>query len=240
VPTAPATAHTPPADSARLAARAVAGAVAVIALDALLLGLALGGPRALLAHTRALALLAVWGAGGIVLALMRPVRTHAPVALERESKASLIALLVVPVVTPAVGALGERLDLFPWFARAPIEWAGVALVAVGLGVRIAAMARLGSRFSPLVTVQQSHALETGGIYSTIRHPGYLGALLACLGGMLAFGSALSLPLVLSFAGLLGARMDREERLLERHFGDDYARYRRGTGRLLPRPWSTRG
>jgi len=55
-----------------------AGALAVTALDALLLLAALGGMRALLGHTRALALLAVWAVGGIVLALLRPVRCTSP------------------------------------------------------------------------------------------------------------------------------------------------------------------
>jgi len=230
----------PETGSAGRAASAVAGALAVAALDALLLLAALGGVGALLAHRRALALLAVWAAGGIVLALLRPVRHHEPVAIDRESRLALVALLVVPLVTPAVAALGERFAVAPWFAWAPLEWAGVAVVAAGLGVRIAAMVQLGSRFSPLVTVQRGHVLETGGIYAWVRHPGYFGALLACTGAMLAFGSALPLPLVLLFLALLRARIAREEVLLERHFGDEFRGYRRRTGGLVPRFGLPRG
>lgn len=215
--------------------RATLGALAVTALDALLLIAAMGGPGALLRHHRALALLAVWAAGGVVLALLRPVRLHEPVALKPESKFALVALLVVPLLAPAVGAVGERFALLPWFAWAFVEWAGVVAVAVGLAVRIAAMARLGSRFSPLVSVQRGHALETRGIYAWVRHPGYFGALLACAGAMLAFGSALSLPLVVLFYGLLLSRIAREERMLEQHFGDAFRDYRTRTGGLLPRP-----
>jgi protein-S-isoprenylcysteine O-methyltransferase Ste14 len=216
------------------ASRAIAGALAVTALDALLLVAALGSVQALIEHRRALALLTVWAAGGIVLALLRPVRAHDPVELEHEPRSLLVALLAVPLLTPPVAALGERLGLFPWFANASLEWAGIAAVALGLGVRIAAMAQLGSRFSPLVTVQRDHLLETRGIYSRIRHPGYSGALLACAGAMFVFGSALALPLVLLFATLLRARVGREERLLEQHFGDEFRRYRERTGGLLPR------
>jgi protein-S-isoprenylcysteine O-methyltransferase Ste14 len=68
----------------------------------------------------------------------------------------------------------------------------------------------------------------------VRHPGYLGSLLACAGAMLAFGSALALPLVAAFALLLRARIAREEALLERHFGDEWRAYRARTGALLPR------
>jgi len=214
-------------------ARAVTGSLAVTALDAALLALALGGVDALLVHGRALALLAIGFVGGAVLALVRPVRTHDPQATSAEPKLAFVALFVLPLLVPPVAALGERLQVFPWFARPAIEWVGVALVALGLGIRIVAMATLGSRFSPIVAVQKGHALETRGIYARVRHPGYLGSALACAGGMLAFGSALALPLVLLFGGLIRQRIAREERVLAEHFGDAYRRYRDRTGALLP-------
>jgi protein-S-isoprenylcysteine O-methyltransferase Ste14 len=214
--------------------RACLGALAVTAIDAALLGLALGGLPALLRHHRALALLAVWAVGGVTLALVRPVRVHDPVASERESPALLLGLLLVPLATPPVSALGERFGVLPWLAHPVVEWAGVALAGLGLAVRIAAMARLGSRFSPLVTVQRDHRLETTGLYGVVRHPGYLGALLACAGSALTFGSAASWPLVVAFAALVWRRVTREERLLAQHFGDDYQAYRARTGALWPR------
>ena len=208
--------------------------MASTALDFALLALALGGPAAVLATPRAVAVLVVWFAGACTLAWLRPVREHDANAIEREHRAGFIALFVLPLVTPAVSAAGRRFGVLPWFAS---EWAdgiGVALVALGLAVRIAAMARLGSRFSPLVAVQRTHALERGGPYAAVRHPGYLGSLLACVGAMLAFGSALALPLVAAFALLLRARIALEESLLERTFGDEWRRYRERTHALLPR------
>jgi protein-S-isoprenylcysteine O-methyltransferase Ste14 len=242
VPNAPNAPPRAPWGSARAIAGALAGALAVAAFDALLLALALGGVPALLAHPRALTLLGIWTAGGIVLALLRPVRNQAPVATEREPGYALVLLLLLPLATPPIAALGERLALFPLLPGNPpaLEWAGVAAVAVGLAARIAGMARLGPRFSPLVTVQQGHVLEQRGIYAIVRHPGYAGSLLACAGAMFAFGSGLALPLVASFAGLLQARIAREERLLERHFGDEFDRYRERTGGLWPRLWGRRG
>lgn len=215
-------------------ARAVAGSLAVTALDAALLGLALGGPGPLLAHPRALALLAVWGVGGLVLALLHPVRRHEPIDAEPEPLLGFAALFLVPLLTPPTAALGERLGVLPWLARGELEWAGVAMVAAGLIIRIAAMAQLGSRFAPVVSVQRDHVLETRGLYAWLRHPGYLGSALACAGAMFAFGSALAAPLVILFLELLRRRIQREERALERHFGDEFRRYRARTGGLLPR------
>jgi protein-S-isoprenylcysteine O-methyltransferase Ste14 len=215
-------------------ARDIAGAIGVWVVDAALLAAALGGLDALRAHTRALALLAVWGAGGLVLSIARPVRNQRPIARRGESPLILIALLLLPLSAPPVAALGERLGLLPWLAIPAMEWAGVALAAVGFALRLAAMLQLGSRFSPLVVVQEGHRLETRGAYARVRHPGYLGAWLACAGSVLAFGSALAWPLVAAFAMVLRARVRREESLLEQHFGDAWRVYRERTGALFPR------
>ena len=136
--------------------------------------------------------------------------------------------------TPLLSALGERYGVWPLPGGPALRWGGVALSAFGFGVRILAMRRLGSRFSPLIEVQRRHPLETDGIYARVRHPGYLGAWLCNLGVVLAFGSAVTLPLAVLMAVALESRMRREERALEGHFGDDYRRYRERTGRVLPR------
>ena len=82
-------------------------------------------------------------------------------------------------------------------------------------------------------MQRVHDLETSGLYGSVRHPGYLGACLASLGGVLAFGGGLGLPLVAAMCLLLWNRAAREESLLERHFGDRYRDYRARTGRFVP-------
>lgn len=235
---APAVAHRRPGLWAALAA--VTGALVVTGFDAVLLAAALGGLPALLAHPRALALLGVWGAGAITLALARPVRTHDPAQTRAEPVWMLPTLFLVPLATAPVSALGERFALLPWFALPAFEWSGIVLAALGYALRIAAMTRLGSRFSPLVSVQRTHALETGGVYALVRHPGYVGSWLACAGAMLAFGSALALPLLLLFLAALTNRLRREERLLEERFGDEFRRYRARTGALWPRFASGRG
>ena len=208
-------------------------ALLVTALDALLLTLALGGLAALLGHARALSLLVVWAVGAVFLAWLRPVRGSTAATVERESPLVLIALFLIPLLTPPLAALSERLLLWQLPGGAALRWVGVALAALGLGVRIAAMTQLGPRFSPLVALQKEHTLETRGLYARIRHPGYLGAWLAALGAALAFGGGLALPLVAAMALLLSDRATREEALLERRFGDDYRRYRAQSGRFVP-------
>jgi protein-S-isoprenylcysteine O-methyltransferase Ste14 len=218
----------------------VVGSLAVTALDAALLMLALGGIPALVAHRRALALLAVWLGGGLVLSLLRPVRVHDPVATIAESPATIAALFFIPLFVPALSAYGERVGLLPLPGGALLRWGGVFVSGAGLALRIGAMARLGSRFSPLLVTQRDHVLETAGPYAFVRHPGYLGTLLVAIGTVLAFGSAAGFALVVPLTIILDRRSRREEALLEREFGEAFRVWRARTGRLLPRVRSNSG
>lgn len=214
--------------------RSLAGMLLVLALDAALLAVGVGGLPSLLHHPRALALLAVWAAGGSCLALLRPVRTRDPVERRADQRLVVAVLFLVPLVAPMLSAWCERLGWWPLPGGAALRWAGVALAAAGFALRILAMRRLGSRFSPLIEVQRGHVLETGGVYARVRHPGYAGAWLANLGAILAFGSGATLALALVMALAQEARVRREEAALEAAFGDEYRRYRERTGRYLPR------
>ena len=214
--------------------RTLVTALIVTALDAALLALALGGAGALAHHARALALVSIWGVTTLVLGFLRPVRAQDVVESAPGQRMLLLALFLIPLLTPPLSALGERMGWFPLPGGAPLRWAGVVLAAAGLALRIAAMDRLGPRFAPVVAVQREHALETGGPYARIRHPGYLGAGLANLGAALAFGSAIGLVGAALMALALHTRMEAEEALLARRFGDEFARYRARTGRVLPR------
>jgi len=209
------------------------GAAAATLLDALLLALALGGTRALLAHPRALALLAVWFVGALVLGTLRPVRAKAG-TVRNADPWLLVALLVLPLAASPLAAWGERIGVGLLPGGALRGWAGVVLVALGLALRIAAMSRLGSRFDPTVAILPGHALETGGLYASMRHPGYTGAWLAALGGALTFDGGFGLIAVALMGVALGARVRSEERVLAEHFGEAWRVYRGRTGAFWPR------
>lgn len=214
--------------------RSIVSALLVLALDAALLALGLGDPELLVRDPRALALLVVSGVAGLALALLRPVRGQ-DLAAKSPDPLVMLALLVLPLAAAPLGAFGARRALATLPFANTVSWCGVALVAGGLALRIAAMARLGRRFSPLVALQKGHVLETGGPYAFVRHPGYLGSLLACVGGALAFGSAVALPVPALMLAAQLARVRREERMLAVRFSDEWARYAARTGALLPRP-----
>lgn len=210
-------------------------ALVVLALESALLAFALGGWAALRASPQAIALLVVWGISGVALAWLRPIGRQDVVRFERDALV-MLALLILPYSIPFVSAAGRR---FPagQFAPAwamPLAWGGVFVAALGLLLRVASMRQLGARFSPLIALQREHALETTGWYARVRHPGYLGSLLASLGAALAFGNWVALPLWGLMVVAQWLRVRREERLLAAHFGEPWARYVARTGALLPR------
>ena len=92
---------------------------------------------------------------------------------------------------------------------------------------------LGNRFSGLVAIQPGHTLVTSGIYHIIRHPSYLGLLVASLGWGLAFRSGVGVLLAALLIPPLVARIQAEERLLRSEFGAEYDTYRGRTSRLIP-------
>jgi protein-S-isoprenylcysteine O-methyltransferase Ste14 len=212
----------------------VGRALLALAVEAALLAWGLGGLAALLASPRALALLAIWGVTGITLSIVRPVRGQDIARAERDPGA-MVVLAVVPLAIPGVAAWGGRLGIWRLPAPELLGWAGVLLSALGLWIRVSAMRQLGARFSPLVALQREHGLETTGWYSFVRHPGYLGALLASWGAAITFGSALAVPLVLVMTIVQWRRAGREDALLASHFGDAWRAYAARTGALLPRP-----
>jgi protein-S-isoprenylcysteine O-methyltransferase Ste14 len=206
-----------------------AGALAAWALDVVLLAVGTGGVAALIAHRRALALLGVWAAGGLALAWARPARPKEPGARTGDAPLVLATLVLVPLLAPALAAWCERAGIAPLPGGPALRWTGVVLAAAGLALRIAGMRRLGTRFAPVIEVRDTQALETGGVYAWMRHPGYVGACVATLGAMLAFGSGAPLLLELPMIAATVARARREERALEARYGDEWRGYRARVG-----------
>jgi protein-S-isoprenylcysteine O-methyltransferase Ste14 len=109
------------------------------------------------------------------------------------------------------------------------------LVFLGLCIRAYAMAHLLGDAS--ITIKKPIRILKYGPYRFIRHPAYLGSMLF-FGGL--FGMFFTVPqaLVLSYLFLhfILDRIEREERLLIRHFGDEYLMYMSGTKKLIPFVW----
>jgi len=126
-------------------------------------------------------------------------------------------------------------DRRAWFVVEGDQWryVGLVLFLAGTTIRLVGANTLGRQCSGLVTIQDHHQLMQAGIYGVVRHPMYLGLLLEMPGFALIFRSRLAILYFMVCLLLVSLRIQQEEALLRRHFGDEYEAYCRRTRRLIP-------
>ena len=116
------------------------------------------------------------------------------------------------------------------------DWAraaGASVCVVGLLMTLWARCTLGGNWNSAVTFKQGHELIRTGPYRLVRHPIYTGLLVMALGTALDFGQLrcwLALPLI---AAAFWIKLKREEKLLLRHFPDEYPAYQEQVKALVP-------
>lgn len=128
----------------------------------------------------------------------------------------------------------ERARLPEFLPRAGlIPWIGIACIAGATVLRMAAISALGQRFTSSLQIHPD-GLVTRGVFSRLRHPSYLGALLLLIGAGLSLSSALGLVLMAAIMlPLVLRRIKDEELLLAREHGKSWDSYVARTRRLLP-------
>lgn len=121
-----------------------------------------------------------------------------------------------------------------WFLPGDLWPVGLAVAAVGIGVRVWAIVTLGRFFSPVVQIERDHRIVRAGPYRWVRHPSYTGLLLTLVGVGLTVGAVTGVALALAIAAVpFGYRIRVEERALAARFGAEWTEYARSTWRLFP-------
>ena len=197
-----------------------------------------------------------YGLGGVVLILLFVIqsevrfgakaRSSQAGATDRQSSLALTATTLVPIAGFAfamkyahvaaarpqgwmVWLFGESLPGLPASA-----WAATAVGLAGMGLRLWAVLTLRERYTRTLLTHGDHAIERGGPYRLVRHPGYLGSLL-CLNGV-AFTSGSAPVFAASLLATVGGyayRIRAEDRMLVDALGEPYAQYRREVSALIP-------
>jgi protein-S-isoprenylcysteine O-methyltransferase Ste14 len=109
---------------------------------------------------------------------------------------------------------------------------GVLFLAVGGGLLLAGLLRLGRGLTPLPYPKEGGTLVQSGPFALVRHPMYGGGLVLALGWALWTRSWLALGYVVVLFVFLDLKSRREERWLTERF-PEYADYRRRVRKLVP-------
>ncbi len=150
------------------------------------------------------------------------------------------------VIAPVVGLGGGLIPLvagldvlFGWSPQFSLALKVAALMMIVAGYGLGTYAMLENQFfSGLVRLQtdRGHRVVSGGPYRWLRHPGYVGALLAFLGTPLLLDSRWAFLPAILIAIVMIVRTALEDRFLQAELPGyrDYAR--RVRYRLLPGVW----
>lgn len=115
---------------------------------------------------------------------------------------------------------------------------GLALLTIDLWLLGQVKRGLGWRvlvgLPELMPKKEPAPVAASGIYARLRHPRYLGMMLAWTGAVLLTGATRLAALVAVFIGLALIITELEERELLGRLGEAYADYRRRVPRFLPR------
>jgi len=117
-----------------------------------------------------------------------------------------------------------------------LVWGAVALavMALGVGVRIWAAVTLGRYYTTALRTTGGQRVVTSGPYGLVRHPGYLGEILIWTGLAVVSSNLVLLFLIPAmFVAVYLYRISGEEKMLVNELGDDYVAYQRRTRKLVP-------
>lgn len=150
---------------------------------------------------------------------------------------SVVLIIVMSLVSTIIPVVDWAYFLGPAKTNIPATVLGFIILWSGVILRSYSIKTLGKHFTPTVQLQKDHALITSGPYSVIRHPSYLGALLAIVGIAIFFNSLAGA--VAAFVAMMIAytiRINVEEKALISLFGNVYTNYQKQTKKLIPYLW----
>ena len=142
-----------------------------------------------------------------------------------------VVLLIALVFLPRRSSLAWPLDV--------LEFLGILLMIAGLGLLLISLLSLGRALTPTPVPVTGAGLRTSGIYGIVRHPIYVGVLVAGLGFTLAVGSVWQVIAWFCLLGFFLGKAFWEDRLLAERHGVAWYDYADYVGGFFPRLWANR-
>ena len=147
-------------------------------------------------------------------------------------------IMLIPLIWFYVDSLKSQADLQAyWEANRFLEWFGLNVSLLGLGIRVLAIGFSADHTSGRNTSagQIADSINQTGLYACLRHPLYLGNFFMWLGPVLFTENPL---FFLGFTALYFLYYERimyaEEAFLHEKFGDQYMNYSKRVPAIIPK------
>jgi len=151
-----------------------------------------------------------------------------------EDKGTLRIIWITLLIAMTAGCIVKSSVAAPIINSVSITYIGLFLIVFGMVFRFYAIWSLGKMFTVDITIREGHKLKKDGIYKYIRHPAYTGAIISFIGFGFSVNNWISLLIVaIPVISAMIIRINAEEKMLMKQFGDEYARYMKRTRRLMP-------
>jgi protein-S-isoprenylcysteine O-methyltransferase Ste14 len=132
-----------------------------------------------------------------------------------------------------LGTVVDSLLKLPTVSSMLAATLGVVLLALGFLLRLWAVVHFYNHNMRVISLEPQGSLVTAGPYRYSRNPLYLGANVFCFfGAALLFGSPTALVMTAVHLPFVNLIIRREERQLERKFGDRFRAYEKQVRRWL--------
>lgn len=111
--------------------------------------------------------------------------------------------------------------------------AGLIIYLIFSWIQIWAYKSLGESYSQDIVIFKDHKLADKGPFKLIRHPQYLSQILVDIGGGFATVSYILIPIAIIQIPILIMRASFEEKILSKHFKEEFEQYKKSRGFMLP-------
>ncbi len=110
---------------------------------------------------------------------------------------------------------------------------GLAVYLVFSWIQVWAYKTLGENYSQEIVIFKNHQLIKKGPFKFVRHPQYVSQILMDLGASFAVMSYIILPIALFQIPFIFFRASIEDKLMNKHFGEEFKAYKAKSGFMIP-------
>lgn len=140
---------------------------------------------------------------------------------------SMLSLVALVLAVFQIGTLEYTEELNS------IRYLGLAVYLLFSWIQVWSFKTLGDNYSQDIMVKKKHELVTKGPFKVIRHPQYFCQILLDLGAAAATLSYIVGGLALIEIPIYIMRASMEDKLLSKHFADEFTAYKKKSGFMIP-------